>query len=142
MIARAIAALPYSRPRPGFSARVMARIAVAPAAAPWQERLLEQAGLLVAGWGGMLAFLGARFLWRHSADVAETLLRPGGPTVALNLAGAHAALYANKLASAVYYAAGFLPRLPGWHETAIATFASALIIAALARGERAAKAHI
>jgi hypothetical protein len=139
LIAQAIAALPYRGPRAGFAARVMAQIAAAPAPA-WYVPLLKPAGLLVAGWGAMVGFALARLLWTNAGAIAAALLQPGGATHAVKLAGGHAALAAAKLVSGASYAAGFLPGLPAWHETAIATLACSFIIAALAKGARASAA--
>lgn len=139
LIAQAIAALPYRRPRAGFAARVMAQVAAAPAPAPaWYAPLLEPVGLLLAAWGAVVGFALARLVWADFGDIAALLIQPGGTTHAFRLAAGHTAMAASKLVSAVSYAAGFLPGLPAWHETVIATLACSLIIAALSKGTRAA----
>jgi hypothetical protein len=136
LIAQAIAALPYRRPRAGFAARVMAQVAAAPAPV-WYAPLLEPVGLLLAAWGAVICFTLGRLVLANSAYIAATLIQPGGFTHALSLATARAVLAADKLACAVSYAAGLLPPLsrclPGWQETALATVSCSLIIAALAR---------
>jgi hypothetical protein len=133
-IAQAIKALPYRKAPAGFSARVVARIA-AQAETPWQELLLEQAGLLVAGWSGLLVSGAAWLAWEYWARLAAALLEPGGFTHLAGLAGAHAALAADKLAEWISFAARLLPGLPPWYETAAATLACSLIIVALRSGE-------
>jgi len=141
LIAQAIAALPYRRPRPGFSDRVMARVAAAPAGPAWQVPLLKASGLLLAAWGAVVGFTLARLAWENFGEIAAMLIQPGGFVHALSLATASAALAADKLGSAASSAAELLPPvsrcLPAWHETAAATMACSLIIAALARGARA-----
>ncbi len=136
-IAKAIGALPYRKAPAGFGARVMASIAAAPAAISWQERLLEQAGLLVAGWSGLLVSGTAWLAWKYWARVVVALLEPGSLTHLAGLAVAHAALAADKLAEWVSFAARLLPGLPPWYDTTIATLACSFIIAALRSGEGA-----
>lgn len=135
-IARAIGALPYRKAPAGFSARVMDRIVAAPAAATRQERLLEQAGLLVAGWSGFLVSGAAWLSWKYWARLTAALLEPGGFTHLAGLAVAHGALAADKLAEWGSFAAGLLPGLPPWYETAAATLACSFIISALRSGGR------
>lgn len=140
LIANAIAALPYRRPSAGFSARVMAGIAAAGARPSWQERVLEGAGLIVAGWSAALVFVSARLVYANLADIAALLIQPGGFTHAVNMLAAHAALALAKLAAAASFASGLLSAagagLPAWYETAAAMLVCSAAIAALSKSGR------
>lgn len=141
LIASAIAALPYRRPGAGFSARVMAGIAVA-GARPWQARAAEAAGLIVSMWAAGLAFAGAWLVYANLGGIAALLIQPRGLAQALSLMAGRGALLLAKAAAAASFGFDVLsaaaPVLPAWYEVAAASLVCCAAIAALSRGRLAA----
>ncbi|MCX5791664.1 MAG: hypothetical protein NTY45_05510 [Elusimicrobia bacterium] len=136
LINKAIAALPYRRPRAGFALRVMAEIAAAQAAEPWKEYILKATGLTVAGWTMMLGFFGAKLVYSNLPEIAAFLIQPGAAAQGVKLLAAHAALFGVKLAGGLSFmadlaaaAAGF----PGGYEIAAAAVICAATVAALSK---------
>ncbi len=136
LINKAIAALPYRRPRAGFSARVMAEIAAAQAAAPWNGYILKATGLTVAGWAMTLGVIGAKLVYSNLPEIAAFLIQPGAAAQGLKLLAAYAALFGVKLAGGLSFtadlaaaAAGF----PGGYEVAAAAVICAAAVAALSK---------
>ena len=146
LIAGAIAALPYRRPSAGFSARVMAAIAVERAPQPWFAGLLKAAELTVTVWTAGLVFAAGRLVYSNLPDLAAIVLKPGGVSEAVSLAGARAALALAKLAAAVSFGGDLLAAagagLPAWYEVAAASLICCAAIAALAHKGRLAAGHI
>ncbi|MEI7530003.1 MAG: hypothetical protein WCK76_13790 [Elusimicrobiota bacterium] len=136
LINKAIAALPYRRPRAGFALRVMAEIAAAQAAEPWKEYILKATGLTVAGWTMTLGVIGAKLVYSNLPEIAAFLIQPGAAAQGLKLLAAHAALFGVKLAGGLSFmadlaaaAAGF----PGGYEIAAAAVICAATVAALSK---------
>lgn len=146
LIAGAIAALPYRRPSAAFAAKVLAGLAEAGAPQPWLAGLFKAAGLTVTVWASVLGFFAGRLVYANLPDLAGLLLRPGGLTGAVNLAGARAALALSKLASAVSLGADVLASLggglPAWYEVTAASLICCAAIAALSHRARLAGGHI
>lgn len=142
LIASAIAALPYRRPGAGFSARVMAGIAVAGARLPWQARAAEAAGLIVSVWAAGLAFAGACLVYANLGGIAALVIQPRGLTQALSLLAGRGALLLTKAAAAVSLGFDVLsaasPALPAWYEVAAASLVCCAAIAALSHKGRLA----
>ena len=139
-IARAIAALPYSRPSAGFGGRVMAEVAAVVAPQPWQARVLEAAALIMTAWAAALAFVSVRLVYANLADIAALFIQPGGFAQTFNLPAAYAALAFTKLAAAVSLMSEFLSvaaaGLPAWYEIAAATVVCSAVIAAFSKSAR------
>lgn len=146
LIAGAIAALPYRRPSAAFAARVMAGIAEAGAPQFWNVRLLKAAELTVTVWTAALVLVTGRLVYSNLPEIAGLLLRPGGLSGAVNLAGARAALALAKLASAVSFVGDVLAAagagLPAWYEVTAASLICCAAIAALSHTRRLAAGHI
>jgi hypothetical protein len=142
LIAGAIAALPYRKPSSGFAARVMAAVAAAEAPRAWQENAVTAAGLTVTVWVAGLAFVSVKLIYGNLGEITAMIIQPGGIMRALDLAIAHAALGAARLASAASFAFELLraaaPGLPAWYETAAAALVGAAAIAALSNGSASA----
>jgi len=142
LITSAIAALPYRRPRAGFSSRVMAGIAVE-APQPWQAGALKVAGLIVTAWAAALAFVSAGLVYANLAAAAALLIQPGGLPQALNLLAARAALVPAKAAAAAslmsYVLSAAAAGLPAWYEIAAAAVVCSAAIAALSKSARLAR---
>ncbi len=145
LIARAIAALPYSRPSAGFSARVLAGLE-SPAPQPRLAPVLKAAGLVVTAWAAALTFVSARLVYANFADIAALFIQPGGLAQALKLVTARAALLPAKLGAAAALVSDILSAaaaaLPAWYEIAAAALVCAAAIAALSRGGRLAGGRI
>jgi len=139
LIAKAIAALPYSRPSSGFSARVMAAV-TAEAPRPWQAGIFKTAGLIVTAWAAALTYVSLRFLHTNLGDIAAQAIQPGGPQQALNLVAARAALVLAKTASAASFCLDMVSAagLPAWYEVAVAALVCSAAIAALSKSARLA----
>jgi hypothetical protein len=141
LIAKAIAALPYSRPSSGFSARVMAAV-TAEAPRAWQAGIFKTAGLIVTAWAAALTYVSLRFLHTNLGDIAAQAIQPGGLQQALNLLTARAALVLAKTASAASFCFDMLSAasagLPAWYEVAAAALVCSAAVAALSRSARLA----
>ncbi len=139
LIAKAIAALPYSSPRAGFGARVMAAIEEQAAAETWLQRALKAGGVIVAAWSAGLSFLAARLIHANFGNIAAALIEPGGVSRAFSLLAAHGALILAKLAAAAPLIAGWaLDAMPPYHEMTAAAILCAAAVAPLARIRTAA----
>jgi len=137
-IAKAVAALPYRRPRADFKARVMAAIAAEAEAATWREKALRAVGLTVGTWSAAVACGAAAFVYYNFADIAITVIRPGGVSGALNMLAARCALMLAKLISVVSFVielAGLA--MPASYEIVAASLICAAAITALSRGRLA-----
>lgn len=88
LLAAAIAALPYKKPRAGFSGRVLAAVAAAaPAARPMSaaSRLACACAALVAVWAGVIAASGLWLAARNAGGIAAVLADPSGLAAGLKL---------------------------------------------------------
>ena len=145
LIAKAIAALPYSRPSAGFSARVMAAV-TADAPRTWQAAVLKTAGLVVTAWASALTYVSFRLVHTNLGDIAAQAIQPGGPQQALNLLTARAALVLAKAASAASFGFDMLSAasagLPAWYEVAVAALVCSAAVAALSKSARPARQGI
>ncbi len=146
LIASAIAALPYSRPAAGFSARVMAGIAAGEARQPWQASVLKAAGLIVTAWAAALVFVAAGLVYSNLADMAALVIQPDGLARAFNLVAAHAALVLAKTVAVLALASDIMSAaaagLPAWYEIAAAAAVCAAALAALSTSGRLASRRI
>lgn len=146
LIARAVAALPYRRPRAGFSARVLAAAAAAPVAVPgadWRLFMLKSAGIMVSSWAALLAVLAAGPAYAWAAEAALLLAEPGGAGAAVSLLGARGALLLVKVSGffslALDLGAAAAAALPPVHEIALASLACAAVIRTAFGGRGAAQ---
>lgn len=146
LIARAVAALPYRRPRAGFSARVLAAAAAAPAAVPgadWRAFALKGAGIMLSSWTALLAALAAGPVYAFVTEAAPLLAEPGALGAALSLLGARGALLLVKVSGFFSLAsdlgAAAAAALPPVHEIALASLACAAVIRNVFGGRRAAQ---
>lgn len=145
LIASAIAALPYSRPAAGFSARVMAGIAVGAARQPWQAGVVKAAGLIVTAWAAALVFVAAGLVYSNLADMAALVIQPDGLARATNLIAAYAALVLAKTVAVLTLASDIMSAaagLPAWYEIAAAAAVCAAAMAALSTSGRLASRRI
>jgi len=140
LIAEAVAALPYRRPAPDFSARVMADITAEPAAGVWRTRALKTAALIVSAWSAMLAFAAAAFVYIKFSDIAAIVIQPGGVAHFRDMTAARLVLIMDKLISAVSMAsslAGAAGLCPAAHDAAAAAVICSVVVFALSRGRSA-----
>ena len=140
LIAKAIAALPYRKPFPGFASRVMAEIVLAPQAELWQGYALKAAEFTVAAWTAALGFVCTRLVYSNLPEIAAIIIQPGGVWQAFRLLAARTVLIGAKLAAVVSFtfdlsvsAAGF----PAYHEIVLAVLFCSAAIAALSRSGHA-----
>ncbi len=141
LIAKAIAALPCSRPSAGFKNRVMAEVAARERARDWQALTLKAAGILLSSWAALLGLLTAGALYRGLSGAAALLAQPGDFARSLKLMAAHGALLLVKLSAAASLAADMgrmaLAAMPPFYEIAAAALVCAAVIRSVSGGRAA-----
>lgn len=146
LIINAIAALPYRRPSAGFSARIMAAVAVQPARQPWPAFALKAFVLIVTAWSAAIAFAAGKLVYANLADIAAFFIQPGGLRQALELLAGRAALALVKVSAVLSLASEVLAAgaagLPAWYEITAAVLLCSAAIAALSHGARLARQQL